>query len=92
MELIKLNENFQLKDKFQNGWLVIGTVGYSVDGDVYISASIDNEFEIPIGRLTYHKPVQGDIILEYDVSEELISEFTTYVDTLIDSILKYFNN
>lgn len=92
MELIKLNENFQLKDKSQNGWLAIGTVGYGVDGDVYISAAIDNELEIPIGRLTYHKPVQGDILLEYDISEDLRDEFIAYIDTLIDSILKYFNN
>lgn len=92
MELIKLNENFQLKDKYQNGWLAIGTVGYGVDGDVYISAAIDNELEIPIGRLTYHKPVQGDILLEYDISEDLRDEFIAYVNTLIDSILKYFNN
>lgn len=92
MELIKLNENFQLKDKSQNGWLAIGTVGYSVAGDVYISASVDNELEIPIGRLTYHKPVQGDILLEYDISEDLRDEFITYIDTLINSILKYFNN
>ena len=92
MELIKLNENFQLKDKSQNGWLALGTVGYGVDGDVYISAAIDNELEIPIGRSTYHKPVQGDILLEYDISEDLRDEFIAYVNTLIDSILKYFNN
>ena len=92
MELIKLNENFQLKDKSQNGWLAVGTVGYGVDGDVYISAAIDNELEITIGRLTYHKPVQGDILLEYDISEDLRDEFIAYVNTLIDSILKYFNN
>ena len=92
MELIKLNENFQLKDKSQNGWLALGTVGYGVDGEVYISAAIDNELEIPIGRLTYHKPVQGEILLEYDISEDLRDEFTAYIYTLIDSILKYFND
>lgn len=92
MELIKLNENFQLKEKSQNGWLAIGTVGYGVDGDVYISVAIDNEREIPIGRFTYHKPVQGDILLEYDILEEFRDEVTAYIDVLIDSILKYFNN
>lgn len=93
MELIKTNENFNFKDKAENGWVCNGNVSNDVEGRVSLNLSVNTEMGDMIGRVSYNKTVDGRANLSYyDITELDRDAFTTYIDSVLDFVLKEFNN
>ena len=90
MELIKQTEQYKLVDSLEEkGWKVSGTVYNNVNGSLSVSCSVSSELDY-VGNLSYSKPAEGNVSINYDVAETNRDAFAAYADTLIDGILEHF--
>lgn len=87
MELVKQNENYTFSDKLENGWVVNGNASHEADGALSLSINIGLELGDHIGDFYYHKPVEGNIHMNYNLPENKRDEIIAYADSVIDFVL-----
>lgn len=93
MEITKLNETYRITDtNSSNNWKMEGTANNDVNGSISINFSVNKsgELEEYIGSCNYTKPVEGNVDLNLNISEENRDNFSAYADTIIDEVLSHF--
>lgn len=90
MELTKTNENFNLTDTTEQGWTLNGNASKDTEGNIYINGIINSELGEPVGNIYYHKPAEGRMNLNLEVSEANRDVFSAYADSVIDFVLSQF--
>ena len=88
MELVKQNENYAFSDKLENGWVVNGNASHETGGALSLSININLELGDHIGNFYYHKPVEGNINMNYNLPENKRDEIIAYADSVIDFVLE----
>lgn len=89
MELIKNSENYNFNDTTDNNWNVSGSVSNEVTGNINVNITVSSDSDY-IGDFYYTKPVEGNIHMSYNVSEENRDAFVAYTDKALDFILTQF--
>ena len=89
MELIKNSENFKFVDTTNDGWKVNGSVNHELNGTVSININVSSDTDY-IGDFYYNKPVEGNVSVNYNISEANRETFVHYSDTVIDFVLTQF--
>lgn len=90
MEIVKTNESYNITDKTDAGWALSGNVHNEVSGNINMNADVRNELGEHIGSMHYNRPTDGKVHMSVNVDENMRDEFTSYVDTVIDSVLAHF--
>lgn len=88
MELTKVNEGYTFVDTSVENWKANGNITKEISGNISMNCDITSVLGDYIGYMNYYKPQEGNINLNYSVSEDNREEFGNYVDNLIDAILK----
>lgn len=89
MELIKNSENYNFNDTTDNNWNVSGSVSNEVTGNINVNINVSSDSGY-IGDFYYNKPIEGNIHMSYNVSEENRDDFVAYTDKALDFILTQF--
>ena len=101
MEIIKVNEQYNINGILENGWKVFGSItnennnsggNLHVSAEIKISPNSEEEMDQSIGNIYYFKPASGNVQITYSCSEELRDEMSQKVDSIIDFVLDYFKN
>lgn len=93
IEIIKQNETFQLKESTDNGWAMSGSASKEVSGSYSINFSVTKPGELSeyIGDCSYYKPSEdGQVSINYTVSEQNRDALVAYSDTVLDAVLAKF--
>lgn len=93
MEIIKQNEMYQITDTAENGWTMTGNVSKDASGSMNISFAVGKPGELVenIGDFNYYKPLETSMVtVNYNTTEANREEFTTYADTVIQTVLEHF--
>ena len=94
MEISKINELYKITEEVEeNGWKLEGTAIKESGGSIQVNFSVNKtgELEGYIGNFNYHKPpVDRNVDVSFNVSEENRDAFMTYTDKIIDQILLHF--
>lgn len=90
MEITKINESYSIQDKTDLGWEMNGNAYIEVNGSMNLHGDVRDELGEHIGNFSYHKPVEGQINMSVNVSEEKRDAFVKYVDTVIEAVLVDF--
>jgi hypothetical protein len=88
MELIKLNEVYNLIDNAENGWKTQGQVIRDANGDMKINFYTNNDEEY-VGSYNYDVfETNNDVRISTACVKGLENEFTDYCKTLLNEVLK----
>lgn len=88
MELIKLNEVYNIVDHLENGWDISGQVIKQPAGDIQININVRND-ETSIGNYSYVTvPFNDTITISYNSKSELQAAFCDYCESLVVTILE----
>ena len=89
MEITKQNETFNLTDVTET-FKTNGSVSCDVYGSLSIHFTVTNTDGDYVGDCHYNKQRESDVInYSVDCSENNRDSFTSYTDTVIDSVLEY---
>lgn len=88
MELIKLNEAFNIVDTTIDGWETQGQVIKDLDGSIKINFSVTKD-DKHVGSCSY-QIVTGGNLVNFNVSSSVDAEysFITYSSSVVENILK----
>lgn len=88
MELIKLNEAFNIVDNTIDGWETQGQVIKDLDGSIKINFSVTKD-DKHVGSCSY-QIISGTNIVNFNVSSntEVEYNFINYSSTIVENILK----
>ena len=90
MEIIRQNETFTIKDT-TDMYEMSGSVSKEVNGSFHIHFSVNNTKGIRIGDSHYDKYADNENVnFGVNCAENVREELTVYSDSVVDSILKYF--
>ena len=91
MEIIKQTESFNLKDT-TDLYEINGNINREISGSLNIHFSIKNITGEHLGDCHYNKYNESpNVNFSINCPEINREEITEYTDTIIDSILEYFN-
>lgn len=98
VEITKQNETYQISDLTEE-WSMQGTASKDTSGSLSITFQVNkinsdsmSDANINIGNCNYSKFSNSErVSLNYDVDESNRDKFTTYIDTVIDSVLTHFS-
>lgn len=90
MEIVKLNEIYNVTDKTESGWSLNGSLQLEVNGSLSLHCNVNSELEEFIGSFSYYKPVEENINVSVNVNEENRDNFTKYANSIIESVLTNF--
>lgn len=94
IEITKQNETFQLKEEgINDGWIMTGSASKEVSGSYSISFSVSKPGELSehIGDCNYYKPSEdGQVSVNFSVSEANRDNFTSYSNKVLDTVLAKF--
>lgn len=92
MEIVKQNENFILTDSTES-FEINGTINKDTLGTLNINFNINEKGGNYLGNCYYNTYIEnGNISFGLNCNEENRDALTSYTDTIIDSVLAYFNN
>ena len=97
MELIKINEAYNLTDVLDNGWSVQGQVIKENNGVININfqvSEVTNTEHIHIGNYNYNIPnkeLSQNISVNYNCNQENENKFVDYSENIIDQVLEQLN-
>lgn len=97
MELIKINEAYNLTDVLDNGWSVQGQVIKENNGVININfqvSEVTNTEHIHIGNYNYNIPneeLSQNISVNYNCNQENENKFVNYSENIIDQVLEQLN-
>jgi len=95
MEIVKQNETFQISEKAENGWEMVGTANKDVNGSLSINFNVTKPGGLSeqIGDCNYYKPQDSDrVSVSYNVEESGRDAFAAYLDKVVDTVLAHFNS
>jgi predicted class III extradiol MEMO1 family dioxygenase len=88
MEIVKQNESFTLKDS-NEVYELNGSINRSISGSLNIHFSVNQVEGGRVGDCSYNKYSEsGDVNFSVNCVEGKRDEFTSYADTVIDSVLE----
>ena len=92
MEIVKQNEVFNLSDTTEV-FEMQGNANYDVSGSLQVHFTVNKIGGEYIGDAHYNKYSESPTVnFGINCSEENRKELTSYVYTLIDTVLKHFNS
>lgn len=90
MEIVKLNESYNVTDKFEN-FSVSGTLYKESNNNLNLSLDIYTGLEEHIGNFNYSKINETECNFYVSIKEDERVNFTKHVDSIIESVLSYFD-
>lgn len=87
MELVKINEAYNVSDELENGWKTSGQIVREESGELRINLSTQKD-SIYLGNYSYNIYRGNDNVnINYSVTKEVSDEYHAYCDKLVDDIL-----
>ena len=94
MEIVKQNESYQISETRENGQHMIGTVSKDVNGVLSINFNLLTAGELSdehIGDANYYMAEgTSHVSINFSVAESNRDDFMTYMDTVFDTVLNFF--
>lgn len=87
MNLVKLNEVYNLTDSLENGWETKGQVIKEVEGNLRINI-YTNKKDTYIGSYNYDVLINGEVRVSIASVKGEESAYTDYCRSLVDQILQ----
>ena len=91
MEITKQNENFNLTDVTDDGWIVSGTATNNSDNSVSVSLYINKDNE-SLGYYSISIPTEGMLNATFSALPTYYDAFVNYTQTALQLIQDYFKN
>ena len=92
MTITKISESFQFDDRSQNNWYSFGSITEYSDKSKTIDLSLYSYNGYNSVYVKYIIDSLGETTTEWDGFKENFDNLLEYIEYLINSILKYFNN
>ena len=92
MEIVKQNETYKITDTVDS-WVMEGTASKDVSGAINInfSVTVSGELSEYLGDCGYFKPADTSMVsTNFNVAEPNRDDFMTYMDTVFDTVLNFF--